>query len=112
MKSLFENGKCTKSTNGVSYLGVRIKASYNELVTILGTPHSTNDDKEFNTWFYENKRGDACRIYDPNFRICPSQYPDEKVFWHIGGFDWMDCMYMQEDIEEALSKHRKKNLLN
>lgn len=107
MKSLFENGKCTRSTNGASYFGVRIKASYKELESLLGPPHSTNDDKGFNTWFFENNLGQACRIYDSHFGICPSQFPNDKVFWHIGGFDWMSCMYLQEELEEFLVKERK-----
>ena|ERR1700760_3224684 len=102
MKSLFENGKQTRSINGAAYFGVRINASYNQLVKILGPPHSTMNDKSFNTWFYENSLGEVCYIYDSYRSVCPSQYPEFEFHWHIGGFNWLSCMYMQEDLEKAL----------
>src|SRR5271156_4173601 len=106
MKSLFENGRCTRKIDS-SYYGVRVEATFNELFQIIGKPHSTSNDKINNVWFYENENGDGCTIYDFKSNGNPSSKPDRIYYWHIGSFNLLACDKFKEEIEIVLDGYRK-----
>ena len=77
--------KTDRNTSGTSFHGVRITASPNELIQILGEPTEDSNGHGYETnleWDCETDLGDVFSIYDRNHhrRIMP----DEKIEWHIG----------------------------
>ena len=78
--------KITKSsTNGTSFHDVVIKASVNDLISILGEPsyqNNTGDDKVNFEWDCETEDGDVFTIYD--WKEYRPVGKDEVIEFHIG----------------------------
>ena len=73
------------STNGTSFHDVTIKASINDLISILGEPtiqDNTWDDKVNFEWDCETEDGDVFTIYD--WKEYRKLDLDETIEWHIG----------------------------
>ena len=73
------------STNGTSFHGVTIKASVNDLISILGEPtiqDNTGDDKFNFLWDCETEDGDVFTIYD--WKEYRKLDLDETIEWYIG----------------------------
>ena len=108
MRSNFDinNFRCIKHIRDVSYFGIRFKCSYNQMVGMLGLPHSIEDDKEHNSWFVLNNNDVACTIYDFKTRGNPSNHPDQDEHWHIGSATEKDCELLAEELETELTAKR------
>ena len=77
--------KTNQSTNGTSFHGVVIRASVNNLISILGEPtiqDNTGEDKVNFEWDCETDEGNVFTIYD--WKEYRKLYLFEVIDWHIG----------------------------
>jgi len=77
--------KSNSSTNGTSFHDVTIKASVNDLISILGEPtvqDNTGDDKVNFEWDCETEDGDVFTIYD--WKEYKKIDENEIIEFHIG----------------------------
>jgi hypothetical protein len=94
----------TKSTDGTSFHDTTFRATVSELRRVLGEPadaNNTGDDKVNYEWEGETDAGDPFTVYDwKNYRPIDD---DEKVFWHIGGFNKEATDQARREILDALA---------
>jgi hypothetical protein len=95
--------KTNKEAIGTSFHSTTIKATVNDLKTILGEPlFSDNDgqDKVNFEWEMETDNGNVFTVYD--WKEYRSIDADEPIVWHIGGMDASITEQAKKEIETAL----------
>lgn len=81
---LYNHYMSASKHNDTSWLGHKVRASYNELVSLFGEPHDINDGKMFWKWCVFNAAGEAVTIYDWYHGRDARQSSDEQCNWNIG----------------------------
>lgn len=92
-----------KSTNGTSFTGTEISATYNDLVKVIGLPtysDNTGKDKVNFDWELETDSGEPFTVYDwKQYRKIDLE---EIISWHIGGFNLESTIQAKNEILNAL----------
>ena len=90
-----------KSTIGTSFHGVTVLATYNQIEDIFGKPNfdQSGDNKVTYEWNIDVD-GEVCTIYDwKEYRKFDN---DEKIEWHIGGYNKTSENKLKDYIEDKL----------
>ena len=93
-----------KETSGTSFHDSIVTASLNQMKAICGEPKSYGDpnDKVQYEWDMETSDGTPFTIYDWK-EYCKFSF-DEMIEWHIGGFNGIDTLKAQDELQEALEQ--------
>lgn len=93
----------SKSPIGTSFHDCVVKATVNELKTVLGEPEylaNTGDGKVNYEWDMETETGDVFTVYDwKEYREIDD---DEMIEWHIGGHSIGVTIQAQAELCTAL----------
>lgn len=95
------------STIGTSFYDVTIRATPSELRAAIGEPQfeeNTGRDKVNMEWSCETSDGRAVTVYD--WKEGEELGENQRVEWHIGGWNKIDCLHALEELMDALSKVR------
>lgn len=98
----------TASPSGTSFHGVTIKATPNEMISILGEPDDVYGDKTNMEWVRELDSADVFTIYD--WKNYLGIKDDQSINWHIGGRNEIITQEAKKELEILLNKHRKNNV--
>lgn len=93
-----------KSSNFTSWHGDTVRATINQLYSVLGNPEylGTTDDKSQYDWVMETNNGDVFTVYDwKEYRFLNR---DERIEWHIGGHNSNVTLQAQKELYSALSQ--------
>jgi hypothetical protein len=96
--------KTSKEVFGTSFHLSTVRASVNELVSIIGEPtynDNTGKDKVNFEWELEDENGNVVTIYD--WKEYRKIGMDEKIEWHIGGMSKEITDNAKEEIDLVLS---------
>jgi hypothetical protein len=96
--------KTSKEVFGTGFHLSTIRASVNELVSIIGEPvydGNTGEDKVNIEWELEDEEGNVVTIYD--WKEYRKIGMDEKIEWHIGGMSKEITDNAKEEIDLVLS---------
>ena len=92
-----------KNPSGTSFHGQTIRATYLELVEILGgEPQYRGGDKSHFDWVCESPSGVLFTVYDWKLWRCPE--PNDMTDWHIGAFSAEDAKSALRHLKMALKK--------
>jgi hypothetical protein len=96
--------KTFKEVFGTGFHLSTVRASVNELVSIIGEPtynDNTGEDKVNIEWELEDENGNVVTVYD--WKEYRKIGMDEKIEWHIGGMSKEITDNAKEDIEFTLN---------
>jgi hypothetical protein len=92
-----------QSADGTSFHGSTVRATVQDLKTILGQPEfSDNDgrDKVNFEWTMETEAGDVFTVY--SWKEYRPLAEDETIVWHIGGHSKRVTVEAKAEIERIL----------
>jgi hypothetical protein len=95
-----------KSVNYTSWHGVYIFTSANNLIKIFGEPKKGDHKTNYN-WYCETSKGKVFTIYD--WKQYRRVSLDEKVKYHIGGFNKEGTEQAKIEIEKIFLLESFKN---
>ena len=104
--STYKIKSSTKSKAGTSFHGHTIKATYNELVDLLGKPGSGDGGYKVNfDWIGEVARHDGAysvfTVYDWKERYRPKG--NQSIDWHIGAKDEFTADMALKALKDAIN---------
>ena len=111
MKSKIKGYKVGGNMNGTSYHGHNVRATYSQLVKLLGTPEESDGYKVSGEWCLEGPNGETVTVYDwKSTSLYDGDGPSVADFradrtpqsFHIGGHEAADTLRFQEAIDNAL----------
>jgi hypothetical protein len=94
----------SKDTDRTSFHDSTVKATVNELITVIGNPiyeNNAGEDKVNIEWVLEDDNGNVIAIYD--WKMYREIGYDEKIEWHIGGMSKDITDNAKEEIEYVLA---------
>lgn len=94
-----------------------IRATYSQLVEVLGNPTLIYDDPEYDkshvewrgTLEDENGNKSAWTIYDWKEDVDPQEVPESMIEWSVGAHDKFTAMDVEKEIDSEIAKGDGKN---
>lgn len=89
--------------NGTSFFFTIIRATVEEITSVLGEPiHSSNDgeDKTNFEWVGETSNGEVFTVYD--WKEYRRLKKTEMIDWHIGGHDKISTVNAKHELLEKI----------
>jgi len=102
--------RATVSANDISFHGVTLQSTVEELIAVLGEPDfsgNTGEDKVNYEWILETSNGQIFTIYDwKHYRPIDR---NELIEWHIGAYSIRVCNAAKNELIEDINNTNDKS---